>query len=181
MAGVRRWLLAALAAEVLVLFGTGIALYFQYAPRASGAGPLQLAHRSASWLAVTTALAAAVVVVADARRVGVRLAGVGLLVAAVAASVTGFLLPWDQLALWAVTVGSEFRGFDEIVAGNEVRFVLLGGAEIEPSTLLRWLVVHTMVFGPMLAALVTALIARGLRGGVEEVAAASDGADRLAG
>ncbi len=40
-------------------------------------------------------------------------------------SFTGYLLPWDQLALWAVTVGTNMMGYTPVF-GNEVRFVLLG-------------------------------------------------------
>ena len=44
-------------------------------------------------------------------------------------SFTGYLLPWDQLALWAVAVGTNMMGYTPVF-GKEVRFVLLGGAEI---------------------------------------------------
>ena len=71
--------------------------------------------------------------------------GVLLLFFTVALSFTGYLLPWDQLALWAVTVGTNMMGYTPVF-GNEVRFVLLGGKEIGPETLLRWYVLHVLMF-----------------------------------
>ena len=40
-------------------------------------------------------------------------------------SFTGYLLPWDQLALWAVAVGTSMMGYTPVL-GDQVRFVLLG-------------------------------------------------------
>ena len=59
-------------------------------------------------------------------------------------SFTGYLLPWDQLALWAVTVGTNMMGYTPVF-GSQVRFVLLGGAEIGGPTLLRWYVLHVLM------------------------------------
>ena len=70
--------------------------------------------------------------------------GVMLLKLTLLLSFTGYLLPWDQLALWAVTVGTNMMGYTPVF-GNEVRFVLLGGAEISSETLLRWYVLHVLM------------------------------------
>ena len=51
--------------------------------------------------------------------------GVILLTLTLLLSFTGYLLPWDQLALRAVTVGTDLRGYRWLV-GDEVRFVLAG-------------------------------------------------------
>jgi quinol-cytochrome oxidoreductase complex cytochrome b subunit len=69
--------------------------------------------------------------------------GVILLTLTLLLSFTGYLLPWDQLALWAVTVGTNMMGFTPVF-GNQVRFVLLGGSEIGTDTLLRWYVLHVL-------------------------------------
>lgn len=61
-----------------------------------------------------------------------------------AASVTGYLLPWDQLALWAVTVGTNMMGYSPVLRDN-VRYVLLGSKEIGNDTLLRWYVLHVLL------------------------------------
>ena len=70
--------------------------------------------------------------------------GVMLLLLTLLLSFTGYLLPWDQLALWAVTVGTNMMGYTPVF-GNQVRFVLLGGAEIGTDTLLRWYVLHVLM------------------------------------
>ena len=71
--------------------------------------------------------------------------GVFLLLLTLLLSFTGYLLPWDQLALWAVTVGTNMIGYTPVF-GSQVRFVLLGGAEIGTDTLLRWYVLHVLFF-----------------------------------
>lgn len=70
--------------------------------------------------------------------------GVILLLLTLLLSFTGYLLPWDQLSLWAVTVGSNMAGYTPVF-GNEVRFVLVGGNEIGANTLLRWYVLHVLM------------------------------------
>jgi NAD-dependent dihydropyrimidine dehydrogenase PreA subunit len=70
--------------------------------------------------------------------------GVVLLMLTLLLSFTGYLLPWDQLALWAVTVGTNMMGYTPVF-GNQVRFVLLGGKEIGTDTLLRWYVLHVLM------------------------------------
>ena len=69
--------------------------------------------------------------------------GVMLLLLTLLLSFTGYLLPWDQLAIWAVTVGTEMAGFTPVF-GQQVQFVLLGGAVVGPETLLRWYVLHVL-------------------------------------
>jgi quinol-cytochrome oxidoreductase complex cytochrome b subunit len=71
--------------------------------------------------------------------------GVILLTMTLLLSFTGYLLPWDQLALWAVTVGTNMMGYTPVL-GSQVRFVLLGGAEIGNDTLIRWYVLHVLFF-----------------------------------
>jgi len=70
--------------------------------------------------------------------------GVMLLQFTLLLSFTGYLLPWDQLALWAVTVGTNMMGFTPVF-GEQVRFVLLGGVEIGTDTLLRWYTLHVLM------------------------------------
>ena len=70
--------------------------------------------------------------------------GVNLLQFTLLLSFTGYLLPWDQLALWAVTVGTNMMGYTPLF-GEQVRFVLLGGVEIGTDTLLRWYVLHVLL------------------------------------
>jgi quinol-cytochrome oxidoreductase complex cytochrome b subunit len=58
-------------------------------------------------------------------------------------SYTGYLLPWDQLALWAVTVGYEIARATPAV-GDEVSFLIFGGYQLGPNALLRFYVLHVV-------------------------------------
>jgi quinol-cytochrome oxidoreductase complex cytochrome b subunit len=76
--------------------------------------------------------------------------GVGLLLLTLFLSYTGYLLPWDQLAFWAITVGSNIISSVPVL-GRPVRFLLLGGNVIGENTLLRFYVLHCVIL-PLLAA-----------------------------
>ncbi len=67
--------------------------------------------------------------------------GLVMLIATLFLSFTGYLLPWDQLAYWAVTVGTNIARAVPLF-GDEVRFFLLGGHEINQNTLIRFYVLH---------------------------------------
>lgn len=69
--------------------------------------------------------------------------GVVLLLLTLLLSFTGYLLPWDQLALWAVTVGTNMASFVPVF-GSQVQFVLLGAVAVNADTLLRWYVLHVL-------------------------------------
>jgi quinol-cytochrome oxidoreductase complex cytochrome b subunit len=71
--------------------------------------------------------------------------GVILLLLTLLLSFSGYLLPWDQLALWAVTVGTNMAGYVPVV-GNQVKFALLAGVEVSAATLLRFYVLHVLAF-----------------------------------
>lgn len=100
--------------------------------------------------------------------------GVVLLVLTMLLSFTGYLLPWDQLAMWAITVGSNmaratpFLGYEGpgaallaigdvplVHAGSDARFGLLAGTFVGPSAILRFYVLHCVA----LPVVVTTLIA----------------------
>src|SRR3989339_1504352 len=81
--------------------------------------------------------------------------GVSLLVLTLLLSFTGYLLPWDQLAMWAITVGTNmaeatpfvgaegpFHHILNITKFNDVRFLLLGGTIVDQNALLRFYVLH---------------------------------------
>jgi len=69
--------------------------------------------------------------------------GVILLLLTLGASFTGYLLPWDQLAFWAITVGTNIAGYAPIV-GEAARLILLGGAEVGQNALTRFYALHIM-------------------------------------
>ena len=87
--------------------------------------------------------------------------GVILLFLTLGLSFTGYLLPWDQLAMWAVTVGSNMARATPLLghegpgasllkigdislvnAGNDMRFALLAGRFVGAGALLRFYVLH---------------------------------------
>jgi len=74
--------------------------------------------------------------------------GVGLLVLTLLLSFTGYLLPWDQLAYWAITVGTNIAASVPAV-GETIRQFLLGGTVIGQPTLIRFYVLHC-VFLPLI-------------------------------
>jgi cytochrome b-561 len=69
--------------------------------------------------------------------------GVGMLLLTLFLSFTGYLLPWDQLAYWAVTVGTNIASSIPLI-GPKIRELLLGGRAIEQATLLRFYVLHVI-------------------------------------
>ncbi len=70
--------------------------------------------------------------------------GVILLVLTLLMSFTGYLLPWDQLAYWAVTVGTEMAAYVPLI-GETVQEMLLGGPAVGAATILRFYVLHVAV------------------------------------
>ena len=67
--------------------------------------------------------------------------GIVLLLLTLLLSFTGYLLPWDQLAYWAITVGTNIASSAPLV-GEQMRFFLLGGHTIDQNTLIRFYVLH---------------------------------------
>ena len=101
--------------------------------------------------------------------------GVILLMLTLLLSFTGYLLPWDQLAMWAVTVGSNMAratpllgqegpgaalltvdGIDLITSASDARFALLGARFVGENALLRFYVLHCVAI-PLGAALLMAI------------------------
>ncbi|MBI4355871.1 MAG: cytochrome bc complex cytochrome b subunit [Candidatus Omnitrophica bacterium] len=92
--------------------------------------------------------------------------GVILLTLTFLMSYTGYLLPWDQLALWAVTVGANMAAntpvlgnegpFSIVTPLNDVKFVMLGGTSVGEAALLRFYVMHCIAI-PFIAALFMAV------------------------
>ena len=105
--------------------------------------------------------------------------GVILLVLTLLLSFTGYLLPWDQLAIWAITVGSNmaratpFMGYEgpgskllfvglgdhrvELIhSGSDARFLLLGARFVGEQTLLRFYVLHCVAL-PLAVSLLIAI------------------------
>jgi quinol-cytochrome oxidoreductase complex cytochrome b subunit len=81
--------------------------------------------------------------------------GVVLLLITLFLSYTGYLLPWDQLAFWAITVGTNIIGYMPVL-GKPMRFLLLGGHIIGENALLRFYVLHCVIL-PLLAVMFIAV------------------------
>lgn len=79
--------------------------------------------------------------------------GVFLFLLTLGLSFTGYLLPWDQLAFWAITVGTNIGGYAPLV-GARLRELLLGGHSVGESALLRFYVLHVVVL-PAVVTLLT--------------------------
>jgi quinol-cytochrome oxidoreductase complex cytochrome b subunit len=70
--------------------------------------------------------------------------GVVLLLLTLGLSFTGYLLPWDQLSYWAVTVGTNLVHYVPVF-GNTLQDLLIGGPQIGQPTLLRFYALHVAV------------------------------------
>jgi len=90
--------------------------------------------------------------------------GMALLVVTLGLSFTGYLLPWDQLAYWAITIGANIaqspREITDAVGltpyfdpGGLQRFLLLGSDEIGEEALIRFYLLHVMILPLALAML----------------------------
>ena len=81
--------------------------------------------------------------------------GVVLLILTLLLSYTGYLLPWDQLAFWAITVGSNIMSSVPLL-GAKMRFLMLGGNTVNANALLRFYVLHCVIL-PLSAVLFIAI------------------------
>jgi quinol-cytochrome oxidoreductase complex cytochrome b subunit len=80
--------------------------------------------------------------------------GVILLLLTLAASFTGYLLPWDQLAFWAITVGTSVASYAP-GAGDILKFILLGGPEVGQESLTRFYSLHVMIVPALILLLIS--------------------------
>ena len=69
------------------------------------------------------------------------LTGVVLLLATLGMGFTGYLLPWNQKAYWATTVGTEIAGTVPFI-GHFITDILRGGGDLSAVTLARFFAVH---------------------------------------
>jgi cytochrome b-561 len=172
------WMGTAALGFFLVLGVTGALLMVLYVPSVERAyGSIQdLEHATAfgSWLRGTHRIAAhgmVVCVVLHLVRVFLTGAykkegmpgasrplnwcvGLALLLLTLGLSFTGYLLPWDQLAYWAVMVGTQIAASVPVV-GEDMRQLLLGGSEIGQATLVRFYALHVAILPALTVALIS--------------------------
>jgi quinol-cytochrome oxidoreductase complex cytochrome b subunit len=156
-----------------VLVWTGVLLMFYYVPSVERAYPtmkeIQLAvplgqftrnmHRwSAHAMVLVVILHMARVFYTGAYKPPREfnwIVGVVLLLLTLGASFTGYLLPWDQLAYWAITVGTNIAGYAPVV-GPMMHDLLLGGPEVGQNALIRFYTLHIALL-PLFITLIVSL------------------------
>lgn len=133
-----------------------------YRPVAGGEGLFAWEPpRSSAWFRMLLGVLAAAGVAAAIRFRHHRRALASAVVGALAAAIAGIfsaLVLWEQVALAAVTVGSDIRGLWWPMAhADEVRFLIIDGAEVGVGTYQRWLLVNICAVVVACAALISAV------------------------
>jgi quinol-cytochrome oxidoreductase complex cytochrome b subunit len=170
------WLGTVSAALLLLLTVSGLPLLFLYVPSVERAyasvKDIEYVVTFGSWIRAVHRISAHLMVVSVAlhlvrvfltgayknalgggqRRQWNWVLGVAMLIATLFLSFTGYLLPWDQLAFWAVTVGTNIASSIPAI-GPTIRELLIGGREIEQSTLIRFYVLHVLFLPGLLGVL----------------------------
>lgn len=95
--------------------------------------------------------------------------GVSLLFLTLMLSFTGYLLPWDQLSFWAITVATNMAGaapvlghqgpFKELLGiteANDIKVLLMGDSIVGEAALLRFYVLHVVAL-PLIAGILIAV------------------------
>jgi quinol-cytochrome oxidoreductase complex cytochrome b subunit len=157
---------------VLTLVSTGVLLMFRYEPTVDRAylsiqsletevmfGSLVRAvhHWSANLLIVVAFLHLLRVFFTGAYKQGRSLnwvVGLGLFALVLVFAFTGYLLPWDQLAYWAVTVGMSLVDYVPLI-GGELSLMLLGGPEIGQAALSNFYALHVAVLPVLMVSLLS--------------------------
>lgn len=80
--------------------------------------------------------------------------GIFLLIVILLSNFTGYLLPWDQLSYWAITVSTSMLEYIPLI-GNVLKEIVIGGSEIGNATLLIFYNFHTGIL-PILLILILA-------------------------
>ncbi len=94
--------------------------------------------------------------------------GVALLLVTLGFGFTGYLLPWDQKAFWATTVGTEIAGVAPLI-GQAILRILRGGSELSAVTLARFFGVHVWVLPATLTLLLLLHLYLVIRHGISAV------------
>jgi quinol-cytochrome oxidoreductase complex cytochrome b subunit len=78
--------------------------------------------------------------------------GLSLFILVLASNLTGYLLPWDQLAYWATTICVGMLEYIPLI-GSRLQRIVLGGPQIGPATLRNFFAMHTAVFPALIVML----------------------------
>ena len=152
---------------ILLLFATGILMMFVYEPSPDGAYASitglqddvlfgRLVRNTHHWSAnilVGVALLHLLRVFLTGGYHGPRqfnwVVGLGLLLFILVANFTGYLLPWDQLSYWAVTISTAMLIYVPWI-GEWLQQLARGGPEISAATLIGFYTIHTTVVPALL-------------------------------
>jgi quinol-cytochrome oxidoreductase complex cytochrome b subunit len=80
--------------------------------------------------------------------------GSALLLVVLASNFTGYLLPWDQLSYWAITICTSMLGYVPGI-GIWLQTAVRGGSEIGSATLINFYTFHTTLFPVLLILLLS--------------------------
>lgn len=158
---------------LIILFFSGLILRFSYIPTINGAYNSILSlqnyslfgafirnihHLSANLLIITTFLHIVRVYYSQAIY-GIRaknwIYGMLLFLMVIIANFTGYLLPWNQLAYWAITVVTQIIENIPLI-GHFTADLVRGGNNLNNNTLLRFYTIHTGVL-PLLFIVLSAI------------------------
>lgn len=96
------------------------------------------------------------------------LSGVVLLLITMAFGFTGYLLPWDQRAFWATTVGTRIAGVTPVI-GDGILRIMRGGEDLSAVTLVRFFGTHVWVLPVLLMSLIALHLYLVIRIGISAV------------
>lgn len=138
-----------------VLVASGAWLWWNYRPDRDQW--IRTVHQVAAIAMLVVAVALVVIAIVRRARIGASgiVAAVGVFVTTGAAYVLGRLLAWDQLALWAVTVGGKHLPLGVAVTFDDrVKYILIDGREVSASTYHWWAIAHLALSALVVLALV---------------------------
>ncbi len=94
--------------------------------------------------------------------------GIGLLVTVIGFGFTGYLLPWDQKAFWATTVGTRIAEVTPVI-GESILRIMRGGSELTAITLARFFGVHVWFLPAALLVILGVHLFLVIRNGISSV------------
>ena len=161
------WGLGGISVVLVLLLGlTGLLLMFRYDPRVEyayvsiqqletevmfGSFVRAVHHWSANFLVIASFLHLVRVFLTGSFKQGRSvnwIIGLVLFVMVLAGNFTGYLLPWDQLSYWAITVSTSLMAYIPLL-GTAVRNFFLGGPQVGQAALSNFYALH-VVFMPAL-------------------------------
>jgi quinol-cytochrome oxidoreductase complex cytochrome b subunit len=165
------WGLGGISAILMVMLGlTGVMLMFRYDARIQysylaiqqletevifGSLIRAVHHWSANLLVITSFLHLLRVFFTGSYKHGRTanwIIGISLFILSLALNFTGYLLPWDQLSYWAITVSTSLVAYVPLV-GEGIKTFFLGGPQVGQAALSNFYAMHVVFFPAIMAAL----------------------------